>query len=208
MGVWSRPAPDLGAAPADLLMLCLPAPLSPAVFPMPIQTRPTPPRQKPIPERGSLLRHALATITLIASTVLWGAGLVAKAEGPPSGAAIDFFETSVRPVLVESCQKCHGPGKQASGLRVDSREAMLKGGDTGAAVVPGKPAESLLVQAVEQAHDDLKMPPKRKLKDPEIAALRALGRDRRSPGATRPPGPWPKPLRPRQPHASTGRSPL
>src|SRR3954462_15346957 len=86
--------------------------------------------------------------------------------------AIDFFETSVRPVLVDSCIKCHGPDKQSSGLRLDSREAILKGGDSGPAVVPGKPGDSLLVQAVAHTHDELKMPPKKKLSDPAVAAIR------------------------------------
>src|SRR4051794_33128742 len=88
------------------------------------------------------------------------------------GAAADFFETSVRPVLVESCFKCHGPEKQSSGLRLDSREAVLTGGDNGPAVVPGKPGESLLVQAVAHTHQELKMPPKKKLPDPVVAAIR------------------------------------
>ena len=73
-------------------------------------------------------------------------------------APAEFFEKSVRPVLVEQCLKCHGPAKQRGGLRVDSREALLKGGDSGPALVPGKPAASLLLKAVR--HDGLRMPPK------------------------------------------------
>ena len=70
------------------------------------------------------------------------------------------------------CFKCHGEKKQSNGLRLDSREAALKGGDTGPALVAGKPDESLLVQAVAQTHAELKMPPSGKLPDSAVAALR------------------------------------
>jgi hypothetical protein len=93
-------------------------------------------------------------------------------EPPDARAAQDFFETSIRPVLAETCQKCHGPGKQSSGLRLDSRQAMLQGGSSGPAIVPGNPDESLLVQAVAQTHDEVKMPPKGRLPEASIAALR------------------------------------
>ena len=72
------------------------------------------------------------------------------AETSPSPEDLAFFETSVRPVLVEHCGKCHGATKQWASLRLDSREAFLKGGDSGPAIVPGKPDESLLIQAVRQ----------------------------------------------------------
>ena len=97
---------------------------------------------------------------------------------PP--AAVEFFEARVRPILVDQCVKCHGPKKQSSGLRLDSREAVLKGGDTGPAVVPGKPEESLLIQAVAHTHDELKMPPTGKLPEAAVATLAAMGR----PGCT------------------------
>ncbi len=97
---------------------------------------------------------------------------VSLASEPDNRAAVDFFEKSVRPVLIASCQKCHGPQKQSSELRLDSRAAILKGGSSGPAIVPGKPDESLLVQAVAHSHDELKMPPKGKLSAPDVAALR------------------------------------
>lgn len=99
------------------------------------------------------------------------------AAGDPSAAAeqtadqLKFFETSVRPLFVEYCQKCHGEKKQWGGLRLDSREALLKGGDSGAVVVPGKPAESRLVDAVRHVDEDFKMPPDKKLPDRQIADL-------------------------------------
>ena len=87
---------------------------------------------------------------------------------PPDPAA--FFEKNVRPVLAERCWGCHGPEKQKGGLRLDSRAAIVTGGEQGPAIVPGKPDESLLVTALR--HDgQLRMPPKNKLPEAEIAAL-------------------------------------
>ena len=84
---------------------------------------------------------------------------------------IELFEKHVRPVLVEQCYKCHGPEKQKSELRVDSRAALLKGSDQGPAIVPGKPEESALIKSIRH-EGDAKMPEKApKLSDPEIAAL-------------------------------------
>ena len=82
-----------------------------------------------------------------------------------------FFESKIRPVLVKSCEKCHAAGaeKIRGGLLVDSREGLFRGGDTGPAIVPGKPDESLLIQAIRHQDEDLKMPPKAKLPDSVIA---------------------------------------
>src|SRR5687768_630544 len=80
-----------------------------------------------------------------------------------------FFETRVRPVLVEKCQGCHGAKKQQAGLRLDSRAAVLAGSDRGPVVVSGKPAASPLIAAVTHV-GDLKMP-KEKLADAQIADL-------------------------------------
>ncbi|HJZ59316.1 MAG TPA: DUF1549 domain-containing protein, partial [Gemmataceae bacterium] len=85
--------------------------------------------------------------------------------------AVDFFEKNVRPVLVEKCLTCHGPEKAKGELRLDTREAVLKGGSRGPAIMPGKPKDSRLVAAVRQADEDLKMPPTGKLPEREIAAL-------------------------------------
>lgn len=81
------------------------------------------------------------------------------------------FQVRVWPVLERSCVRCHGPEKQKSGLRLDSREAALKGGESGPAVVIGKPAESLLIKLVRHVEDDRVMPPKDALEDSEIVAL-------------------------------------
>ncbi len=82
----------------------------------------------------------------------------------------EFFEKQVRPLLVERCVKCHGGDKTRGSLKLTSREAILQGGDTGPAVVPGKPDESLLVQLVRRT-DKMKMPKGDKLPDREIAVL-------------------------------------
>jgi len=84
--------------------------------------------------------------------------------------ALEHFEKHVRPVLVERCQGCHGAKQQKSSLRLDSREAILKGSDSQIVVVPGDPDKSLLIAAVKQT-GDLRMPPKGKLSPEEIAAL-------------------------------------
>src|ERR1700693_2009547 len=81
----------------------------------------------------------------------------------PTDDSDTFFELKVRPVLAGTCVKCHGPGKASGGLRLDSREAMLKGGESGPAVVPGDPRKSLLIQAIEHEDDSLTMPPERLL---------------------------------------------
>jgi len=85
--------------------------------------------------------------------------------------ALELFEKNVRPVLVEKCVSCHGAEKQKGGLRLDTRVAILKGGERGPGIVPRKPTESLLVKAVRHADEELKMPPSGKLSAREIAAL-------------------------------------
>ncbi|HKI19531.1 MAG TPA: c-type cytochrome domain-containing protein, partial [Isosphaeraceae bacterium] len=68
---------------------------------------------------------------------------------PQAQAARDqFFEQNVRPLLAENCYSCHGDKKQKGGLRLDSLQAILKGGESGPAVVPAKPEDSLLVEAI------------------------------------------------------------
>ncbi|MFM7540979.1 MAG: PSD1 and planctomycete cytochrome C domain-containing protein [Planctomycetota bacterium] len=84
----------------------------------------------------------------------------------------DDFEKHIRPLLVEKCQSCHGPEKAKGGLRLDSRAALLKGGDTGPAVIPGKAADSLLIKAIGYTGEP-KMPPKGKLTDREIGLVSA-----------------------------------
>jgi len=93
------------------------------------------------------------------------------AAGGDDPRAAEFFENEIRPLLAEKCQQCHGAGKVRGGLRLTERDLVLKGGGRGPAAVPGKPAESLMLEAVEQG-GDLKMPPKMKLSEAEIARLK------------------------------------
>jgi cytochrome c553 len=107
------------------------------------------------------------------TSLLAAVALIAAA--PASGAepiGNDYFEKKVRPVLVANCVSCHGPKKQKGGLRLDAKAAFAKGGDNGPAIVPGDPTKSLLVQAVGYG-GEIKMPPKGKLADAEIATLTA-----------------------------------
>ena len=98
----------------------------------------------------------------------------AEQAPPPTAAQLEFFEKEVRPVLADHCYKCHGPKKQKSGLRVDSRELILKGGEVGPVVVPGKPESSRLILAINhaKAKDVEPMPSAdEKISAKEIAAL-------------------------------------
>ncbi|MDA1050707.1 MAG: PSD1 and planctomycete cytochrome C domain-containing protein [Planctomycetota bacterium] len=103
--------------------------------------------------------------------VMLAADEPAVGEQRPTAEQIQFFETNVRPLLAEQCFKCHGDKKQWGGLRLDSREALLRGGDSGEAIVPGEPDKSLLIRAVRQVDDDLKMPKDDKLTARQVAAL-------------------------------------
>ncbi|HWE35629.1 MAG TPA: PSD1 and planctomycete cytochrome C domain-containing protein [Isosphaeraceae bacterium] len=110
-------------------------------------------------------------ILLIAVAALGAAPDGEPKPGPKADPArIEFFEAKVRPVLAANCVGCHGPDKQKAGLRLDSRAAILQGGDSGPAVQPGEPEQSLLVEVIRY-NDEPRMPPKARLKDVEIAAL-------------------------------------
>ena len=88
----------------------------------------------------------------------------------------DFFEAKIRPVLATHCFECHG-NKDKGGLKLNSREAALKGGDSGEVIMLGKPKQSLLIKAVEHLDEDLAMPPKKKLPPHVIADLTRWIRD-------------------------------
>jgi hypothetical protein len=113
----------------------------------------------------------LVTLTIVA--VASGAALVRAGEGtadPKVQAAREqFFERNVRPLLAQNCYSCHADKKQKGGLRLDSLESILKGGDSGPAVVPGKPEESLMVDAINYAGPE--MPPAGKLAAEKVAVL-------------------------------------
>lgn len=114
-------------------------------------------------------------LSVLAAFALCGLVLSAPPAVPaaPSPADIEFFEKKVRPVLFNQCFRCHSveSKKQKGGLLLDSRVALLKGGDTGPALVPGDADKSLLIQAVRYHQEHLQMPPSRKLPASEVAAL-------------------------------------
>jgi cytochrome c553 len=115
--------------------------------------------------------RSVLLILLLCSAPL---GIAATARGgEPSQDAIAFFEAKIRPILVERCASCHGEKKQFNGLRLDTRDAAFKGGDLGPGVVPGKPEESLILQAIRHEGDlGLTMPPDQpKLSDAVIADM-------------------------------------
>ena len=82
---------------------------------------------------------------------------------------IRHFEQEIRPLLIEACLECHGSKKQKGGLRLDSREAFIAGGDTGPVFDPANPADSLLLSAIR--YEDLEMPPKEPLAKDQIQQL-------------------------------------
>jgi len=86
-----------------------------------------------------------------------------------------FFESKVRPVLVEHCYECHSAGakKLKGGLMLDSRAGIIKGGDNGPVILPGQPGSSPLIRSVRHADPDLAMPPKKRIPDTAIADLEA-----------------------------------
>jgi hypothetical protein len=98
--------------------------------------------------------------------IIFAASASAAAEFDKKG--LDYFESKIRPVLVKNCYQCHSAkaaseGKLKGKLQLDTREGARRGGETGPAVVPGKPNESLLINALR--HEDFEMPPKSKLPD-------------------------------------------
>src|SRR4051812_42428923 len=111
--------------------------------------------------------HAIVLVVALAGAT---APAAARAqEKPATPEQVRFFETNIRPPLVEHCQKCHGPQKQKADLRLDSRAAILEGGASGPAAVPGHPDRSLLILAVRHAKGVEKMPQGKKLSGREIA---------------------------------------
>ena len=94
------------------------------------------------------------------------------ALGMGSASAVDY-ETQIKPIFENNCIDCHGPDKDKSGLRVDRRAILIRGGDSGAAaIVPGEPAKSLLLDMIKGVDPDEVMPPKGDpLKKSEIALI-------------------------------------
>ena len=114
----------------------------------------------------------------------------------------ELFETESGRCLVQTCFPCHGGKKTGGGLRVGTRDELVRGGESGPAVVPHQPGESLLIQAIGHGDEALKMPPGKKLPDGDDRGLHSLDRG----GA-----PWPESRlgsddRDGRGHLGTGRS--
>jgi len=114
--------------------------------------------------------RSLVAVALMAMAVGAGMSSPCIAQDSPQQ-QIEYFEKRIRPLLVRHCYECHSGASNEvkGGLRLDSREAARAGGESGPAVVPGRPDDSLLLAAVK--HDGLEMPPGRKLADSEIREL-------------------------------------
>src|SRR6266481_145449 len=115
-----------------------------------------------------MFHRKIVTLWVFLLTALLLFGRAARA------ADFEFFEKNIRPLFSENCYKCHSSQseKLKGGLLLDTREGLLKGGETGPAIVPGDPEKSLLIKAVRYTDKDLKMPPNdKKLADSLISNL-------------------------------------
>ncbi|MEX0742404.1 MAG: c-type cytochrome domain-containing protein, partial [Phycisphaeraceae bacterium] len=102
---------------------------------------------------------AMAAILLVAAEI----GFADEA------AALEHFERRIRPVLAERCLECHGSSRARNGLRLDSAAAMLQGGDSGPAIVPGNAEASLLIRAISYHDSTLQMPPRNRMSEQVVA---------------------------------------
>src|SRR2546425_9100593 len=119
----------------------------------------------------SSLSAFLKKISFVAASILMMPGLRLFAQNHEA-AGLEFFEQKIRPIFVEHCYKCHSreAEKIKGGFLLDTRDELLKGGDTGLAIVPGDPEKSLLIKAVRYSDENLQMPPKGKRLSPQQVA--------------------------------------
>ena len=119
-------------------------------------------------------RRRSRQLGLTLAGLLLSSGLLAAPAVRLTPQQADFFEKKIRPLLVKECYKCHSTegGRIKGGLRVDTRDGLLKGGDGGPAIVPGNPDTSLLIRAIRYRDRNLQMPPEdKKLPASQIADL-------------------------------------
>ena len=96
--------------------------------------------------------RTIVVFLVLATLAFLGSTRADDATTPrPDPALVEFFEGKVRPVLEAHCINCHGPAKQKAGLRLDSRAALIKGGDSGPTIEPGRPEASRLIEAVNHS---------------------------------------------------------
>ncbi len=104
-----------------------------------------------------MLHRTFSLALVLGSLLTLSTSAVQGTDVPITAKQTQFFEENIRPLLVQHCYACHGSEKQKNGLRVDSLEALLTGGDSGPAITLGKPDESLLIEAIE--YNGFEMPP-------------------------------------------------
>src|SRR4029450_6189087 len=97
--------------------------------------------------------------------LLLGLSFHARSQDEAERDAVDFFEKRIRPVLADKCSSCHSAGSEKikGNLVLDTREGLLKGGDTGPSILPGNPDKSLLIKALKWSEEEFRMPPKKRL---------------------------------------------
>ncbi len=138
-----------------------------------IHQLPRNPRAPPVPRKDSVSASCrpLAAHSTVKTTMICRMLLLALITLSTATSADDLhFERRIRPLLIERCCKCHSAEQQKGGLLLDSRAALLQGGETGPAIDPANPDNSLLLQAVRQ-ENGLEMPPDGKLTNEQIQAL-------------------------------------
>jgi hypothetical protein len=118
-----------------------------------------------------VIGFAISYVAIFVATIAWSAE---TNDTKPNSVELDFFETKIRPVLVERCYSCHSAkaqaaGKLKGGLQLDTRHATRAGGDSGPAVIPQSIDGSLLIEALRYGEDSFQMPPNGKLADEIIA---------------------------------------
>jgi hypothetical protein len=117
----------------------------------------------------TLLGHAMIRLNcakLLLSAVCYFAANICLGQDPSS---VEFFESRIRPILIQNCYECHSStATREADLALDYRDGLLQGGNSGSAINPGKPDESLLFQAIQHRAGDLKMPPSGLQLSPEV----------------------------------------
>lgn len=122
------------------------------------------------------LAQLIAVCSLLVGSVVWGQDVAAPPPPPSSSPAItpadrQFFEKHIRPVLVAECLDCHtstNEKKAKANLDLSKAAGLIQGGDSGPAIIPGDPSQSLLIKAIRQIDSELSMPPKKKLSEETI----------------------------------------
>ena len=126
---------------------------------------------------AKLTALSLAFTGLAAAAAFWHpAAVAAKAAQDPAPNSAEFYTTKVQPIFKENCYKCHAGINHRGGLKLDTHEAIMKGGKDGTVLTPGHPEQSMLVALIRHegpADDPMPMPPKSKISDADIATVTA-----------------------------------